>query len=438
MRTFFSRTAFAALTIALAFGFAIPALAADPYADSVGGSSGVDNPGEALGAPDSTEAGFADEDDWITLNMAPGEHGVGDLVIYYDAGQDVDIRLDIYNLSGGTVAESIPVTLNDYYSSLEVNVNTEEYNSVRLTLLEDVAWGLDAIESEDTVEEEETEDTDSDDDGLPDYWEDAHDLDAEDEDDAEEDPDDDGLTNVDEYEANTNPQSPDTDGDGTQDGEEVEEGTDPLDSQDAPGLDVEAGDLIKTATSSAVYLVGSDGKRHAFPNETIYYSWFENFDDVAEVGFGTMASYTLGYNVTMRPGTWLVKIQSVATVYAVEPGGALRAIPDEDTAQELYGEDWAERAADIADAFWTNYEVGDEIEDAHPDGTLIQASDGTVYYIEDEEKREVDDDAFGEWGFQEEFVLDDEELEDPDQALEAYETGSDFGTSTDEEVKWAY
>ena len=69
---------------------------------------------------------------------------------------------------------------------------------------------------------------DSDDDGMPDWWEKAHGLDPYYPDDYALDPDNDGLSNLEEYQYNTAPDNDDTDGDGLSDGYEVSIGTDPL------------------------------------------------------------------------------------------------------------------------------------------------------------------------------------------------------------------
>jgi hypothetical protein len=58
-------------------------------------------------------------------------------------------------------------------------------------------------------------------DGIPDDWKVAHGLDPNDPYVAMEDPDNDGLTNLEEYQAGTDPNNPDTDGDGLSDGDEV-------------------------------------------------------------------------------------------------------------------------------------------------------------------------------------------------------------------------
>jgi hypothetical protein len=79
-----------------------------------------------------------------------------------------------------------------------------------------------------------TSDSDADDDGLPDDFEFANDLNPNDPGDATQDPDGDGLTNLEEFENGTNPRVADSDGDGINDGDEVETGTDPT-SADSDG-----------------------------------------------------------------------------------------------------------------------------------------------------------------------------------------------------------
>lgn len=73
---------------------------------------------------------------------------------------------------------------------------------------------------------------DSDEDGMPDYWEDQYGFDSCDENDAFGDPDADGLHNLGEYTYGTDPFNADTDGDGVSDGGEVIGGSDPTDGSD--------------------------------------------------------------------------------------------------------------------------------------------------------------------------------------------------------------
>ena len=111
----------------------------------------------------------------------------------------------------------------------------------------------------------------------------------------------------------------------------------------------------------AVYWYGTDGMRHAFPNDKAYFTWFSNFDDVIEVTDAFMASLTLGPNVTYKPGSKMVKFPSVDTVYAVGEMGELRGIDSEAVATDLYGAAWNTLIDDINIAFFFNYDYGTDV-----------------------------------------------------------------------------
>jgi len=156
-----------------------------------------------------------------------------------------------------------------------------------------------------------------------------------------------------------------------------------------------AGDLIKKDGLSAVYYLGEDGKRYVFPNESTYKSWYSDFSGVVTVSADELASYPLGANVVVRPGTFLVKITTDPKVYAVESNGTLRHVQTEADAIALYGANWAQRVIDVADSFFTNYTIGTPLASNEvPEGTLVQKSgEGNIYYYDGTDYRLIEDEV---------------------------------------------
>jgi hypothetical protein len=116
----------------------------------------------------------------------------------------------------------------------------------------------------------------------------------------------------------------------------------------------------KTQEDTAVYYVGADGLRHAFPNSKTFFSWYCDFSAVQTVSPSTLASIGLGKNIPYRPGIRLVKFTTDAKVYIVTKGGILRPIPSEAFAKQLLGDTWNKQIDDISDAFYTDYQFGAE------------------------------------------------------------------------------
>lgn len=126
--------------------------------------------------------------------------------------------------------------------------------------------------------------------------------------------------------------------------------------------DIEAGDLIRGESYSAVYYYGLDGFRYVFPNDKNYFTWYEDFDDVKWISDGDLADIQIGGNVTYKPGVKMIKINSDPTVYVVGAGGEIMGIPSEELAEELYGSNWNQQIDDIADGFFSNYTMGSDLE----------------------------------------------------------------------------
>jgi len=119
----------------------------------------------------------------------------------------------------------------------------------------------------------------------------------------------------------------------------------------------------------AVYYLGADGKRHAFPNDKAYFTWYGDFASVVTVSDAFMYSLPLGKNVTYRPGLRLVKFRTLNTIYVVSRGGLLRAIASEAIAKTLYGNEWGGKVDDLDDTIYMNYAFGTDVaspSDYHP------------------------------------------------------------------------
>jgi hypothetical protein len=198
-----------------------------------------------------------------------------------------------------------------------------------------------------------------------------------------------------------------------------------------PG-DLQVGDLIKSASSNSVYVVTSEGKRNIFPHESVFYSYFTGFDNILAVSDNIISQLPIGRNVTIRPGTNLIKLQTNPSVYAVEPGGVIRMLKDEAMAVSFYGDNWAQKVVDILDAFWPDYIEGEPIETAmYPTGTILRyLSSGDVWYIDEGIARLVSSEVFDANNFKQKYIVNNVVKNDFD-----YDIGEDLKVMDMFEVK---
>lgn len=135
--------------------------------------------------------------------------------------------------------------------------------------------------------------------------------------------------------------------------------------------------LVKVAGNPAVYFVDEQRVRHAFPNALTYESWYgKSFTDVVTVSKEYLSSLTLGVNVTMKPGTYLLNVPYSSMVYAPEPGGVLRPIQDGHVANEVFGDEWYRLIRPLPEIFFQNYIIGEPIRSFRdvPDGWAVKSS----------------------------------------------------------------
>lgn len=171
---------------------------------------------------------------------------------------------------------------------------------------------------------------------------------------------------------------------------------------------IEIGDLLRSPEQPAVYFVGADGKRHPFQNETVYFSWFKDFDRVRTISADKLAQLSLGDSVRVRPGTHLIKTASVPKVYAVEPGGELIWIPTEEMAIKYFGTQWSKRVIDIPASLFTQYQEIETLCDScnlHPLASLLTDGEDRYYMAEDGTIRPFEGGGFEANDFQERFLV---------------------------------
>lgn len=297
----------------------------DLYPDSIyGNTNQILEPGRILGAPDQSYATFISKDATVTFDMGIGEEGTGDLTLYFELlnygaqyqAEFLNEEWNILQTYGNIFPLSATTVTIDYQKAVK-------YRYVRITSLASAMWKLDTIEAA-SINTSISQ--------TP------------------------SITTTPEV-ITTNPRP-------------------------AAGLLIklkpETG--IPTDVSSTVYVIGNDGKRHAFPNDAVFHSWFRDFSTVTEIDTALMASYALGKNITIRPGTYLVKITTDPKVYAVETGGILRWVPSEATAVAVFGSKWKERVVDVPDVFFGNYKIGASLAALHPNGSVIVLPSGEVVY----------------------------------------------------------
>lgn len=154
--------------------------------------------------------------------------------------------------------------------------------------------------------------------------------------------------------------------------------------------------LVVCSDSSAVYYIGMDAKRYVFPNSKTFFTYYPDFSGVLSVRCEDLNQFPLAGIVTYNPGTRYVKFATENTVYAVEPGGVLRAIPNEYWMEVFVGTDWNEYIDDVSDAFYTSYKIGQPLALLEiPNGmTAKDPTTGIWYYFVDGQPKSLEGISF--------------------------------------------
>jgi hypothetical protein len=136
------------------------------------------------------------------------------------------------------------------------------------------------------------------------------------------------------------------------------------------------GDLFR-GPSTNIYLMGRDGKRHAFPNDEVFKSWFQTTTQVMTIAGYQLTRIPLGENVTLRPGL-LVRVMDGLVVYLTDLGRQLRQVITTALTESLKTR--VGNAVYILDpALVTNYILGNPIlSEDDPATALLKSATTTV------------------------------------------------------------
>lgn len=169
-----------------------------------------------------------------------------------------------------------------------------------------------------------------------------------------------------------------------------------------------SGKLIKLKDSSAIYYLDHNQHRHLFSNQNVFWSWYSGTwsdQEIEIISQEKFDGYTVGKNITVRPGTKLIKFQNSGRIYVISPNNILRHV-DIETLKKLYG-NYESRLVVMQNSFESDYVFGDKLNNSiYPDGSIIQYNNSNViWYIENGKKREFIDEAFLENNFKDDDII---------------------------------
>lgn len=178
----------------------------------------------------------------------------------------------------------------------------------------------------------------------------------------------------------------------------------PFEPQVELPANINVGDVLKSTDSSALYYIGADGKKHLFPTENEYRSWYSDYSNVKTASTKDLNSILEGGNVYIRPGTYLIKASNSPKVYEVLPGAVLNWVTSERIAKELYGTKWQSRL--IVLATLDKYKIGTDLKTIeYTNGHVISYyGNGKRYLIDENKKCQISTDVFTKSRYQDIFV----------------------------------
>ncbi len=148
------------------------------------------------------------------------------------------------------------------------------------------------------------------------------------------------------------------------------------------------GDLIQTVNNQGIYFYGSDFQKHLIPTSTgsstmdIFDSWGFNTTTVKMISQSDFNAISFGSNLTMRPGTKLIRFTNSSSTYQVSIDSANRLVlirfSDSNFLTALYGKNLSSRVSYIDPKYEANYTKSGTISSS----TLAQSLAGSLIHYQ--------------------------------------------------------
>ncbi len=126
------------------------------------------------------------------------------------------------------------------------------------------------------------------------------------------------------------------------------------------------GMLLKSPKHTAVYQY-QYGTRRPFASNKVYYTWYQNFENVTEITVKEMEEIKLGNPMSIKPDEALLKFPLNPRIYSVGVDSdygteaVLRHIPHAGAATALFGDDWEDMIIELPELYYLFYVEGGEI-----------------------------------------------------------------------------
>ncbi len=113
-----------------------------------------------------------------------------------------------------------------------------------------------------------------------------------------------------------------------------------------------------TQEDSTIWYIGADCLRHPFPYTKVFFTWYKDFKTVKVVPKTDLLAFAIGSNVTIRPGSGLLKMKSDPRIFVVSGPRQLRWIRNPQAAIDIFGTSWNYKIIELPEEFFGDYSSG--------------------------------------------------------------------------------